>query len=93
MLTSAKEDLEHVTKFIVDKKDKFLTKFIDVDLNPEFLKKERLTIDYPEDIQRARERVRRRDRCACMSASTQLAVRVGPDARSQRARGGWQEGR
>jgi len=52
-LTQDKEDLQHVTKFIIDSRDKFLTRFLDVDLNPAFVKKVRLTVDYPEDIQRA----------------------------------------
>lgn len=52
-LAENKEDLEHVTKFIIDNKEKFLTKFIDTDLNPEFITGIRLTIDYPEDLQRA----------------------------------------
>ena len=53
VLAKAKEDLEHVTKFIIDNREKFLTKFIDPDLNPESVKNIRLTVDFPEDIQRA----------------------------------------
>ena len=54
-LACGKEDLEHVTKYIVDHRDKFSVKFLDAGLNPEFAKKARLTIDYPEDIKRANE--------------------------------------
>ena len=49
--TKNSDDLEHVTKFILDNKERFLTKFIDMDLNPDFIKNVRLTIDFPEDIQ------------------------------------------
>lgn len=52
-LTSEKDDLEHVTKFIKDSKGRFLTKFLDTDLNPPFVRDIKLTIDYPEDIERA----------------------------------------
>lgn len=52
-LTKDKGDLEHVTKFIIENQDKFLTRFIDADLNPSFMRNLRLTIDYPEDIQGA----------------------------------------
>lgn len=52
-LTAAKDDMEHVSKFIIENKDKFLTRFIDVDLNPDSIRGIRLTIDYPEDIKRA----------------------------------------
>ncbi len=52
-LTDVKEDIEHVTKFIIDNPDIFLTKFLNAGLNPESIKKLRLTIDYPEDILRA----------------------------------------
>lgn len=51
--TTAKENLEHVTKFIIEHPELFSTKFIDTDLNPDFVKATRLTIDYPEDIQTA----------------------------------------
>ncbi len=52
-LSDKKEDMEHVTKFIIDHPHLFSIKFIDTDLNPDFIKKTRLTIDYPEDIQTA----------------------------------------
>lgn len=50
-LTEDAQDLENVTKFIIDNKDKFLTKFIDVDLSPSFVQDIRLTVDYPEDLE------------------------------------------
>lgn len=50
MMTDDKESLEHVTKYIIDNKDRFRTKFLNADLNPEFVKGLRLTVDYPEDI-------------------------------------------
>jgi spore coat polysaccharide biosynthesis protein SpsF (cytidylyltransferase family) len=49
-LTNAKEDLEHVTKFIIDNPDSFRLKTVDMDLNPQFIRKVRLTVDYPEDL-------------------------------------------
>lgn len=52
-LTHAKEDLEHVTKFILDNKNSFNTRFIEADLNPESIKDIRLTIDFPLDLERA----------------------------------------
>lgn len=52
-LTTAEENLEHVTKFIIDNRDKFSTKLLTVDLNPEFIQRIRLTIDFPEDILKA----------------------------------------
>jgi len=58
-LSDKKEDLEHVTKFIIDHPHLFSVKFIDTDLNPDFVKKIRLTIDYPQDIQTANEIVGR----------------------------------
>ena len=52
-LTSTVEDREHVTKFILNGNTIFSTQFLDVELNSSTNKKKRLTIDYPEDIQRA----------------------------------------
>ncbi len=53
LLTNDKEDLEHVTRFIIRNRKMFLAKFMKVKLNPEFIKDIRLTIDYPEDINTA----------------------------------------
>ena len=52
-LTQEKEDLEHVTKFILNNKSRFNTRFIETDLNPESIRDIRLTIDFPADIERA----------------------------------------
>ncbi|MDD2673100.1 MAG: NTP transferase domain-containing protein [Candidatus Omnitrophica bacterium] len=48
--TNVKEDLEHVTRFIIENKDEFLTRFIDAELNPESARQTRLTVDFPEDL-------------------------------------------
>lgn len=50
-LTDNKEDFEHVTKYIIDHREEFLVKFLDVRLNPAFMKGLRLTIDYFSDLQ------------------------------------------
>ncbi|OGW75335.1 MAG: hypothetical protein A2Z72_08390 [Omnitrophica bacterium RBG_13_46_9] len=51
--TRDKEDLEHVTRFIINNKERFLTKFTNAELNPEFVRETRLTIDYPRDMETA----------------------------------------
>lgn len=53
VLAKKQADLEHVTKFVIDEKGKFRTKFIDTGLNPYFIRNTRLTVDYPEDIDTA----------------------------------------
>lgn len=53
--TKSSEDLEHVTKFIIDNREIFLTKLLDVNLNPPHLRNIRLTIDLPEDLELAGE--------------------------------------
>lgn len=53
-LTKQSEDTEHVTRFIIKNSVDFLAKFIDVNLYPEFMKDYRLTVDYPEDMDRVR---------------------------------------
>lgn len=45
-----KQEREHVTKYIIDHKDKFLTKFLDVGLNPEYAKKACVAIDSARDL-------------------------------------------
>lgn len=57
VLESAKspDDLEHVTKYILDNRDKFAVKLVDAGLNPDFARKTRFTIDYPEDIETGRK--------------------------------------
>jgi spore coat polysaccharide biosynthesis protein SpsF (cytidylyltransferase family) len=52
-LTRVQEDLEHVTRYIINNRERFLTRFIDADLSPDFMNNVKLTIDYPEDIKRA----------------------------------------
>lgn len=52
-LTQEIEDLEHVTRFFIKNPGLFSVKWIDLDLNPEFAGSFRLTIDYPEDLDRA----------------------------------------
>ena len=54
-MAKSPEDLEHVTKFILENKDKFKVELIDAGLNPAFAKKVRFTVDYPEDIETARK--------------------------------------
>ena len=49
------EDLEHVTKYILDNRDRFRVELVDAKLNPDFAKKVRFTVDYPEDIEIARK--------------------------------------
>jgi spore coat polysaccharide biosynthesis protein SpsF (cytidylyltransferase family) len=49
-LTKSPEDLEHVTKFILDNKHTFNIKLLNVGLNPEFLKNVRFTVDHPGDM-------------------------------------------
>jgi len=48
--TNDKKDLEHVTKFIIKNREKFLVKFIDVGLDPGYMINVRLTVDFPEDV-------------------------------------------
>jgi len=57
-LTGDRHALEHVTKFIIENPDTFRNEFMEVDLNPDFVKDVRLTIDYPEDLVRANDIVR-----------------------------------
>ena len=52
-LTNSKQDFEHVTTFIINNPRLFLTKFIEVDLKPKFMRRARFTIDYPKDIKLA----------------------------------------
>ena len=52
-LTDDKQDLEHVTKFILDNRDRFSIRFLDTALSAALPKDIRLTIDYPEDIETA----------------------------------------
>lgn len=54
-MTRSPEDLEHVTKYILDNSGRFAMELIDAGLNPEFAKKVRFTIDYPEDIKTGNE--------------------------------------
>jgi spore coat polysaccharide biosynthesis protein SpsF (cytidylyltransferase family) len=49
-LTKDRQDLEHVTRFILRKADIFSIRLLDTGLNPMFLKNRRLTIDYPQDL-------------------------------------------
>jgi spore coat polysaccharide biosynthesis protein SpsF len=49
-LSSSPEDLEHVTKFVIDHPEIFSVKFVDPGLMSEPLRQVRLTIDYPQDI-------------------------------------------
>lgn len=49
-LTDDGQDLEHVTRYIFNNPDKFMVQFVNPDLNPGFMGRFRLTIDYPEDI-------------------------------------------
>lgn len=53
--TKSSEDLEHVTKYMLDNKDKFAVELVNAELNPEFMSKVRFTVDYPEDIKVANE--------------------------------------
>jgi spore coat polysaccharide biosynthesis protein SpsF (cytidylyltransferase family) len=50
-MTTDKEDLEHVTRYLLNNKNTFKTKFVKVNLNPEFARNIRLTIDYPKDME------------------------------------------
>lgn len=52
-LTQEKEDIEHVTRHIINHRDDFRARFINAGLNPPFIRDVRLTIDYPEDIKHA----------------------------------------
>lgn len=49
-LTRAAPDLEHVTKFIIENPKLFSFNLLEASLNPEFVRKKRLTIDFPNDI-------------------------------------------
>lgn len=53
LLTRENEDMEHVTRFFIRNPGLFSIRWIDSDLNPEFARNFRLTIDYPEDMDRA----------------------------------------
>ncbi|MFC1807382.1 cytidylyltransferase domain-containing protein [Candidatus Omnitrophota bacterium] len=53
-LTFNREDLEHVTRFIIKNSHHFNIRLLDKDLNRDFMKDFNLTIDYPDDIERAR---------------------------------------
>lgn len=53
LLTDNSEDLEHVTKFIVEHPDRFRNGYVGAGLNPDFARGARLTIDYPDDLVRA----------------------------------------
>lgn len=44
------DDKEHVTKYIRENREKFSTKFLNLDLNPVLLKDYTLTIDYENDL-------------------------------------------
>ena len=48
-MAAVKEDLEHVTKYILGNTDKFSVDLINARLNPEVLNELRFTMDYPED--------------------------------------------
>jgi len=52
-LVNNKQDLEHVTKIIIENPNLFRTKFLNADLNLGFTSRVPLTIDYPEDLKRA----------------------------------------
>lgn len=52
-LTKSKQDFEHVTRFIINNPRLFLAKFIDVGLKPKFMRRTKLTIDYPKDTKLA----------------------------------------
>lgn len=54
-MAGSAEDLEHVTKYILDNLDKFSVRLIDAGLNPNFMGKVQFTIDYPEDIETGRK--------------------------------------
>ncbi len=49
--TGDSEDLEHVTRYILNNRDKFLIKLIDAGLNPQFARGVRFTMDYPADLE------------------------------------------
>ncbi|MDD5660331.1 MAG: hypothetical protein PHI07_00385 [Candidatus Omnitrophica bacterium] len=49
-ITTVDDDLEHVTKYIIEHPELFKTKFIHSDLNPLFAQGLKLTIDYPQDL-------------------------------------------
>lgn len=53
-LTTAPDDVEHVTRFIIHHPEQFSAAFPITDWSEESLRGTRLTIDYPEDIERAR---------------------------------------
>lgn len=48
--TKFQEDLEHVTKFILDNTGMFKIKLLNAGLNQPFIQNIRFTIDYPEDV-------------------------------------------
>lgn len=73
-MTKDKENVEHVTKYIIDNKDKFLTKFTEVDLNPRFMRDFRLTIDYPNDMYTARAIIEKLPDRFCFTSKELLAV-------------------
>jgi spore coat polysaccharide biosynthesis protein SpsF len=52
-ITSNKDDLEHVTRFILNNEKVFSGKAIKVNFNPQFIKDIRLTVDYPKDLELA----------------------------------------
>ncbi len=49
------DDLEHVTKYILDNKEIFKAVLVDAGLNPGFATNVRLTIDFPEDMEIAQK--------------------------------------
>jgi spore coat polysaccharide biosynthesis protein SpsF len=54
-ITTDKEDLEHVTRFIINNPGDFRLKLVQADLRPEFINSFRFTVDYPQDLGLANE--------------------------------------
>lgn len=59
--TKDKEDLEHVTKYMISHPGEFAIRLIDVALNPEFMHGVKLTVDYPGDLERVNAVLRELD--------------------------------
>lgn len=55
------EECEHVTKYIIDHPDEFKMELFDADLNPAFMHKIRLTVDYPQDLDNVQQVIEQLD--------------------------------
>lgn len=73
-LTKEDEDLEHMTRFFIRNPELFLIKLEKANLSPEFAKDFRLTIDYPEDLERVNAVINRLKDKFCFNSNELLEV-------------------